>query len=53
MKPLKLYLDTSVIGGYFDDEFSNETILLFEEIKKGNFDIVLSDLTIKNYQEHH
>lgn len=29
---LKLYIDTSVIGGYFDIEFEKETKMLFESI---------------------
>ena len=47
MKSLRLYLDTSVFGGYFDDEFSEETRLLFNKIKQGEFKIVISDLTLK------
>jgi hypothetical protein len=27
---LKLYLDTSVVGGYFDEEFEAETKLFFD-----------------------
>jgi hypothetical protein len=34
---LRVYIDTSVIGGYFDDEFSNDTKLLFNEILKGPY----------------
>ena len=43
-KKLKLYLDTSVYGGYFDIEFKEETKLLFEDIFKGKFEIMTSDL---------
>ena len=32
LKKLNLYIDTSVIGGYFDVEFEKETKLLFESI---------------------
>lgn len=35
MRKLKIYIDTSVIGGYYDDEFSTDTKLLFNEILKG------------------
>lgn len=45
MKKLRIYIDTSVIGGYFDDEFSDDTKLLFEEFKKGTYKLVISDLT--------
>ena len=47
MKSLRLYLDTSVFGGYFDDEFSLETRMLFNKIKDREFKIVISDLTLK------
>lgn len=36
MKKLKIYLDTSVIGGFFDEEFKKYTECLFEEIETGN-----------------
>ena len=43
MRP-KLYIDTSVIGGYFDEEFQKETILLFERIAEAKFDIYFSEI---------
>lgn len=45
MKPLRIYIDTSVFGGYFDPEFETETKMLFERIIKGEYSIVISDLT--------
>jgi predicted nucleic acid-binding protein len=47
MKRLKLYFDTSVIGGFFDDEFSEDTNQIFNEVKNGTYDLVISDLTIR------
>jgi predicted nucleic acid-binding protein len=44
-KKISLYLDTSVIGGYFDKEFEEDTRLLFEEIKDGKYDVFVSSLT--------
>jgi predicted nucleic acid-binding protein len=41
----KLYLDTSVFGGYYDEEFENDTQILFEKIKLGQFKIIYSDTT--------
>jgi|ERR1019366_9445334 hypothetical protein len=41
----KIYIDTSVIGGYYDVEFEEETIILFDEIKKGFFEIIYSTVT--------
>jgi len=45
MRKLRIYTDTSVIGGFFDDEFSIDTKLLFDEIKNGVYQVVISDLT--------
>jgi len=44
-RKLTLYLDTSVIGGYFDVEFEKETKSLFEGIANGEFEIFYSSLT--------
>lgn len=43
---MKLYLDTSVYGGYFDDEFSEWTKPFFEQARVGKFQIILSDVTL-------
>ena len=44
---MKLYLDTSVFGGFFDEEFKEITRILFKEIDEGNHQIVISNLTIE------
>ena len=44
MKP-RIYIDTSVFGGYFDEEFKDHTIPLFERIKNGEFIILFSTVT--------
>jgi predicted nucleic acid-binding protein len=41
----KIYLDTSVFGGYYDIEFEEDTQILFEKIKLGQFKIVYSNTT--------
>ena len=33
MKQQRIYIDTSVFGGYFDIEFAEYTIPLFERVK--------------------
>jgi predicted nucleic acid-binding protein len=45
MKRLTLYVDTSVIGGYFDIEFANETKVLFDNLENSKFDIMFSSVT--------
>mgnify|MGYP005870187537 FL=1 len=42
MKKQRIYLDTSVFGGYFDDEFQDFTKPLFERIKSEEFIIIFS-----------
>ena len=38
-------MDTSVIGGYHDLEFEEETHILFEKIKLGQYDVIISNVT--------
>ena len=42
MKQQRIYLDTSVFGGYFDVEFEEFTKPLFERIHNGEFTIIFS-----------
>lgn len=43
---MRLYLDTSVIGGYYDTEFSEWTKPLIEGILNGEHIAIISDITI-------
>lgn len=49
MKKLKLYLDTSVVG-YLDESSSPremaETLALWAKIKQGDYDVVISQVTL-------
>lgn len=40
-----IYLDTSVFGDYFDEEFSEHTIPLFERIRNEEFILLFSIIT--------
>ena len=40
----RIYIDTSVVGGYFDEEFKDDTLPLFERLEKGEIIFVVSDL---------
>jgi predicted nucleic acid-binding protein len=42
MKILKMYLENSVIGGYFDEEFKETTQKLFEKLRKGVYKPIIS-----------
>lgn len=46
----RLYLDTSVFGGYFDVEFSSHTIPLFERIINYEFVGLYSEITIEELE---
>jgi predicted nucleic acid-binding protein len=43
---LRVYLDTSVIGGCLDDEFKEDSMQLFEEFKNGIKTLVISDVLL-------
>ncbi len=40
----RIYIDTSVVGGYFDEEFSETTQGLFKRFENGDIIFVVSDL---------
>lgn len=46
MKKLKIYLDTSVIGGCFDEEFKKYSDRIIENIISDNITGVISEITI-------
>ena len=41
----RLYIDTSVFGGFFDEEFAEFTKPLFERLKNGEFELLFSTVT--------
>jgi len=41
----RLYFDTSVFGGVYDEEFEEVTLLLFEKVRQGQITCVYSDLS--------
>ena len=47
MHALSLYLDTSVIGGYFDPEFMGDTRALWRLMEAGRFHFVSSQLVLQ------
>ena len=40
----RIYIDTSIVGGYFDEEFKETTIKLFDRLENGEIIFVVSDL---------
>jgi predicted nucleic acid-binding protein len=47
----RIYADTSVFGGYFDEEFQGASRPLFDRFRAGEDVLVLSDLTELELQE--
>lgn len=47
----KVFVDTSVFGGCFDEEFEKESRLFFDEVKTGRFQIVVSDTVMKEIKK--
>ena len=45
MKKLRIYLDTSVFGGLFDEEFQEYTEPLFKRIDNDEFLVIFSNIT--------
>jgi predicted nucleic acid-binding protein len=44
MKKERIYIDTSIVGGYFDIEFEYDTKLLFDRLNRKEVVFVISDL---------
>ena len=40
----RIYIDTSVVGGFFDEEFKESTQLLFKRLENNEVKFVISDL---------
>ncbi len=47
---LRVYCDTSAIGGCFDPEFMEGSQALFERFRAGEYVLVLSDVTVAELQ---
>ena len=44
MKRQRIYIDTSIVGGFFDTEFEKETKLLFQRLESGEVVFVISEV---------
>jgi hypothetical protein len=45
--PLRVYADTSVFGGCFEEKFSGASTRFFEQVRDGTFVLVVSDVTFR------
>lgn len=48
---MRIYIDTSVIGGCLDDEFKEWSLHLMEEFRGGRKQMVVSSLTIEELEQ--
>ncbi len=51
MHKIRVYVDTSVFGGVFDDEFEEASKLFFDRVKRGAFVVLVSRLTTDELED--
>lgn len=47
MKRLRTYLDTSIFGGCFDEEFAEDSLRLIEAVRFGRFTVLVTDIVVE------
>jgi len=50
MKQQRIYIDTSIVGGFFDKEFAKDTKMLFQRLEIKEIVFVISDLLREELQ---
>jgi len=50
MKQQRIYIDTSIVGGFFDEEFEKETKMLFKRLENKEIIFVTSELLYKELE---
>lgn len=51
MHRIRVYVDTSILGGVYDEEFAAASRWFFEEAKRGKYRILLSSITYDELEE--
>lgn len=51
MKQYKVYADTSVFGGCYDDEFEEASKMFFKLVKDGSFKLIISPILLAELAE--
>ncbi|MCK4821627.1 PIN domain protein [bacterium] len=51
MKLMRIYIDTSVVGGYFDEEFMEATRIFFSMLRRKRFVPLISDILAEEIGE--
>ena len=44
MKAIRVYIDTSIIGGKFDSEFKKASEMFFQQVNENKFHLIISAL---------
>lgn len=44
MKAIRVYIDTSIIGGKYDTEFRKPSLRFFEQVEQKKFHLIISAL---------
>lgn len=47
MKPLRIYTDTSVIGGCLDAEFAEHSLRFIDEVNAGRVVLLISEVLVR------
>jgi predicted nucleic acid-binding protein len=50
MKKIRIYADTSIFGGVFDDEFDVKSRLFFDAVRAGKYRLVISAVVSKELE---
>jgi predicted nucleic acid-binding protein len=51
VRPLRLYLDTSVYGGCFDAEFADESTRMFDLLRAGHVFALVTDVIVRELND--
>ena len=51
MKQQRIYIDTSIVGGFFDKEFEKETKLLFQRLENKEVIFITSDVLFDELED--
>jgi len=51
MKPLRVYVDTSVFGGCFDADFAEESTRFFDLVRAGRIAVLVSQVVVDELRE--
>jgi len=51
MKPLRVYVDTSVFGGCFDADFAEESTRFFDLVRAGRIAVLVSQVVVDELSE--